>query len=157
MASDITAPSKSREKVVLKPGYHLANWVKRIESLPRSTSLRKISIDEVRLHNTESDCWTIINGKVYDITDYIPYHPGGVKKLMLGAGTDCTKLFVKFHAWVNVDAMIGKCCVGVIGNDTDTLVEDDEEDITAMRELAINNLTTDNDDSEVTTVARTVK
>lgn len=41
------------------------------------------------------DCWTLVNGRVYDVTNYIPYHPGG-KKIMLGAGKDATQLFCNF-------------------------------------------------------------
>lgn len=77
MASDITAPSKNREKVALKPGFHLSNWISRLNAMPRpSVPLRKISIEEVKLHNTETDCWTILNGRVFDITEYVQYHPG---------------------------------------------------------------------------------
>lgn len=49
--------------------------------------------DEISKHNKVGDCWTVLNGKVYDITLYLDYHPGGAEKLMLGAGKDCTKLF----------------------------------------------------------------
>lgn len=77
MASDITAPSKNREKVTLKPGFHLSNWIQKLDSFPRpAVPLRKISIEEVRLHNTETDCWTVLNGRVFDITEYVQYHPG---------------------------------------------------------------------------------
>ena len=35
-----------------------------------------ITRDQVALHNSEADCWTIIDGSVYDISSYIPRHPG---------------------------------------------------------------------------------
>ena len=44
-------------------------------------------------HDKPNDCWTVYNGKVYDITRYQDFHPGGRDKLFLGAGKDCTKLF----------------------------------------------------------------
>lgn len=47
---------------------------------------------------------------------------------MLGAGNDCTSLFNKYHAWVNIDAMVGKCCVGVLGDGGEALVEEEEEE-----------------------------
>jgi hypothetical protein len=47
----------------------------------------------------------------------MPYHPGGASKLMLAAGKDGTDLFNKFHAWVNIDSILGKCVVGVAMTD----------------------------------------
>jgi len=39
-------------------------------------------------HATQDDLWMIINGNVYDITDYVQYHPGGVRALVKFAGKD---------------------------------------------------------------------
>ena len=47
---------------------------------------------EIAEHNTETDCWLLIDEKVYDATDYIASHPGGTAMLQ-GCGTDATKLF----------------------------------------------------------------
>ena len=44
-------------------------------------------------HNKKDDAWSAFNGKVYNITPYLPYHPGGEKELMRVAGRDGTKLF----------------------------------------------------------------
>ena len=48
----------------------------------------------VAQHASESDCWTIINGNVYDITQYIPRHPGG-DDVLLACGKDGTTLFTQ--------------------------------------------------------------
>jgi cytochrome b involved in lipid metabolism len=48
-----------------------------------------ISLEEVAKHDKENDCWTIYQGRVYDVTKYAPVHPGG-KKIFLGKGKDCT-------------------------------------------------------------------
>jgi len=47
----------------------------------------------VATHSTVSDCWTIIDGKVYDITSYIPRHPGGQENIVDACGADGTALF----------------------------------------------------------------
>ncbi len=47
---------------------------------------------EVATHNTKDDCWTIIGGAVYDMTDFIAIHPGG-DEILRACGTDGTILF----------------------------------------------------------------
>jgi cytochrome b involved in lipid metabolism len=47
----------------------------------------------LKLHNKRDDAWSAFAGKVYNITAYLPYHPGGEKELMRVAGRDGTKLF----------------------------------------------------------------
>lgn len=47
----------------------------------------------LKLHNKKDDAWSAINGKVYNLTPYLPYHPGGERELMRVAGRDGTKLF----------------------------------------------------------------
>ena len=74
----------------------------------------KITVSELAQHKSKNDCWTAVNGRVYNITSYIPYHPGGVPQLMKGAGVDSTELFKKFHPWVNLDSMLAKFIVGTL-------------------------------------------
>ena len=53
-------------------------------------------------------------GKVYNVTRYMRFHPGGVDYLMQGAGKDATRLFNKYHKWVNAEFMLQRCLVGVL-------------------------------------------
>jgi cytochrome b involved in lipid metabolism len=48
--------------------------------------------EEVAKHNTSSDAWLIIDGKVYDVTDYIDSHPGG-DAILNNVGQDSSKGF----------------------------------------------------------------
>ena len=41
--------------------------------------------------------WTVIDGNVYDITNYIDMHPGGKKQVMRGVGKDASIMFHKLH------------------------------------------------------------
>ncbi|KNC53829.1 cytochrome b5 isoform Cb5-D [Thecamonas trahens ATCC 50062] len=54
--------------------------------------LRKITAEEVALHDTEDDCWIIVDGKVYDVTSYVYEHPGG-DIIADDAGYDATEGF----------------------------------------------------------------
>lgn len=47
---------------------------------------------QVAEHSSKTDCWTIIDGKVYNLTQYIPRHEGG-DNILLACGKDGTSLF----------------------------------------------------------------
>ena len=134
MATDslpkITRADKVREKTMVKPGFHLSDWM-RLSGALGTKQLRKIGMKELKEHNSQYDCWTAYKGKVYDVTQYLAYHPGGLKKLMLGAGKDCTALYNKYHSWVNAETMLAKCMIGILVDDDDTAkpaTEDIEDD-----------------------------
>eukprot|EP01065_Artemidia_motanka_P050639 TRINITY_DN870_c3_g1_i2.p1 TRINITY_DN870_c3_g1~~TRINITY_DN870_c3_g1_i2.p1 ORF type:complete len:163 (+),score=71.07 TRINITY_DN870_c3_g1_i2:69-491(+) len=44
--------------------------------------LKVITRDELAKHNTKDDLWLLICGRVYDVTDYMDNHPGGVDRLL---------------------------------------------------------------------------
>ncbi|KAL4783698.1 oxidoreductase [Aspergillus varians] len=52
---------------------------------------------EVRQHSTRQSCWVIINGTVYDLTEFLDLHPGGDDILLQHAGRDATNAFQAFH------------------------------------------------------------
>merc|ERR1719295_947266 len=68
---------------------------------------------EVKKHNTREDCWMVLNGHVFDITKYVPYHPGG-DEILKGKGRDATVLFYTVHRWVNIEALIKNCWIGQV-------------------------------------------
>jgi cytochrome-b5 reductase len=51
------------------------------------------TLKEVTQHNTEDDLWIIIDGIVFDVTNYTLDHPGGVESLVEVAGQDATTVF----------------------------------------------------------------
>lgn len=52
---------------------------------------------QVAAHNNESSCWTIIDGNVYDLTDWIKQHPGGKEAILQLCGQDGTERFAGQH------------------------------------------------------------
>ncbi len=49
--------------------------------------------EEVAKHNSEKDCWVVVNGQVLDVTHFLKDHPGGKKAILLFAGKDASEEF----------------------------------------------------------------
>ncbi|MBA0772472.1 hypothetical protein Gotri_007836 [Gossypium trilobum] len=61
-----------------------------------------ITIQQLEQHNKPGDLWVSINGKVYNVSDWSKYHPGGETPLLNLAGKDVTDAFTAYHpatAW----------------------------------------------------------
>lgn len=58
----------------------------------QTVELKNYTITDIESRNKKDDCWTIIDGKVYDITSYIPRHSGG-DNILSACGTDGTAFF----------------------------------------------------------------
>ncbi len=54
---------------------------------PTATSGKKVKLSEFWKHNVETDCWISVRGKVYDVTEWIPKHPGGTDPILLNGVT----------------------------------------------------------------------
>ncbi len=52
----------------------------------------------VQAHNSASSCWTVINGSVYDLTNWISQHPGGPGVITALCGGDGTAAFDGQHS-----------------------------------------------------------
>lgn len=53
---------------------------------------------EVSKHNNANDCWVVIEGGVYNVTSYIPQHPGGPQTVIRSCGKDGTSIFNLKHS-----------------------------------------------------------
>lgn len=67
---------------------------------------------EVKQHNTAEDAWMVLGGRVYNITPYLNFHPGGADILVKAAGRDGSALFKRYHPWVNAHGLVGACYLG---------------------------------------------
>ncbi|KAH7024170.1 FMN-dependent dehydrogenase-domain-containing protein [Ilyonectria destructans] len=52
---------------------------------------------EIAEHNSAESCWIIIHGKAYDLTNFIPDHPGGREAILRHAGKDATAVYEPIH------------------------------------------------------------
>jgi predicted heme/steroid binding protein len=68
------------------------------ESAKGATELPKLTMYDVRQHNSEDDCWIAIHGKVYDLTDFAEEHPAGPESILELAGQDGTEAFEAVHS-----------------------------------------------------------
>ena len=61
-------------------------------------STRSYSKSTVAKHNKASDCWTIVDGKVYNLTKFVAKHPGGRKRIIRMCGRDASAAFRGQHS-----------------------------------------------------------
>ena len=47
---------------------------------------KKITLEDCKSHNKEEDCWLVISGKVYDVTEFLDEHPGGFDIVLAATG-----------------------------------------------------------------------
>ena len=62
------------------------------------TGDRRVTRAEVAEHGSFDDCWVIIRGKVYDISEWKDHHPGGPFVARMHAGKDATGEFGDYHS-----------------------------------------------------------
>lgn len=56
-----------------------------------------LTYSDVAKHSSRTDCWVIIHGKVYNVSDFLEEHPGGAGIILKYAGKDATKAFDPIH------------------------------------------------------------
>ncbi|KAF4649364.1 hypothetical protein FOL47_002151, partial [Perkinsus chesapeaki] len=81
---------------------------------PAAAAPKGITMDEAAKHNTESDCWVVVNGQVLNVTNFLPEHPGGKLAIMTFAGKDATKEFNMIHPPDVVEKYASDCILGPV-------------------------------------------
>jgi cytochrome-b5 reductase len=86
--STASATGNPRNKTALKPGFSLMGWIRLTNSGEDLTGFKgkivNVSHQELAKHNKFDDCWMAVRGKVYNVTKYLDFHPGGAEQLMRG-------------------------------------------------------------------------
>jgi len=47
----------------------------------------------VAQHSATDDCWIIVNGGIYDVTEFVPFHPGGEQAILPYCGKEASEAF----------------------------------------------------------------
>lgn len=55
------------------------------------------NVPTVAKHNTRESCWVILYGNVWDVTEFLPNHPGGANIVLKLAGKDATEEYDPIH------------------------------------------------------------
>lgn len=62
------------------------------------TATKCVKSDDIKYHNSEENgVWVVVNGEVYNLTNFMSQHPGGVDVLLQNAGKDALEIFNKSH------------------------------------------------------------
>lgn len=89
--------------LILGGGYLLSrSQSSSVVSAPTSTTTTgntgsSYTLAEIQTHNTDTNCWSAINGSVYDLTSWISRHPGGEGPIKGMCGTDGTAAYTGQH------------------------------------------------------------
>lgn len=67
------------------------------ESAGQAGGASTYTMAEVATRNSARDCWTVIDGEVYDLTSWIARHPGGEVPIESLCGVDGTAAFTAQH------------------------------------------------------------
>jgi cytochrome b involved in lipid metabolism len=63
----------------------------------KAPTVTSYTMTDVAKHNSESSCYTAINGVVYDVTSWIRQHPGGARAILSLCGKDGSSAFNDQH------------------------------------------------------------
>ncbi|KAL9615290.1 MAG: hypothetical protein Q9167_000261 [Letrouitia subvulpina] len=69
---------------------------------------QKLDGKEVAKHNNDKDCWVIIHGQAYDVTEFKEEHPGGKSIILRWAGKDATETYDPIHPPDTLDKYLNK-------------------------------------------------
>jgi len=149
-----------------QPGQQTGGWMTRVADKPDSAGFGRLldqhneakgedassgpakvqgdktfSMSEVKKHNTEEDCWIVVKDRVYDCTEYLELHPGGIDSITINAGADATEDFVAIHS-TKATKMLEKYYIGDLDVSTkEEEKKDDEDDVLVDKDgnkLALN-------------------
>ncbi|RYP03055.1 hypothetical protein DL764_005404 [Monosporascus ibericus] len=93
---------------------------------------------EVSKHDNKESCWVVVHGKAYDVTEFLPEHPGGMKIILKYAGKDATEAYDPIHPPDTLDKYLDKSKhLGPVDMSSVARVEEEEDPDEADRQRRI--------------------
>ena len=76
--------------------------------LDNPKGLNEITLSELATHSFETDCWIAYKSEVFDLTDWLQKHPGGVDAILPTCGTKekFEEFFTKQHGTSKVQFLV---------------------------------------------------
>lgn len=91
-----------------------------MQTIPVSTNTSQVKVftmSEVATHSSETSCYSVVNGSVYDLTTWIDKHPGGERAIKSICGKDGTDGFNGKHGGKpQPESMLATFKIGVLAN-----------------------------------------
>lgn len=82
-----------------------------------TTPSSSITLATIAKHSGRSSCWSAVNGGVYDLTSWIPNHPGGEQAILSMCGVDGSDGYNGQHGGSGKPArMLAGFKIGTLGN-----------------------------------------
>ena len=116
-------PEESRAQAARERLYRLVGQERYLQDIfttysgPQTEQRQRYDASEVVLHNNDEEgYWLIIDGRVYDMSEFAHLHPGGFKIIRAYAGMDATHAYQKVghHGSPEIAAMLGLYEIGVV-------------------------------------------
>ncbi|KAF4918366.1 Nitrate reductase [NADH] 1 [Colletotrichum viniferum] len=117
-AEEEDGPASVMFRHPVEPGTGEGGWMKpsvvnQVEAAKRDagTPQKQFTREEIEKHDKEDDCWIVVDGKVYDATSVMAWHPGGKAPIMAHAGRvhqEATEEFESIHDGFAYEKLTGK-------------------------------------------------
>lgn len=98
-----------------------------------NTQAVQLTGEEIAKHNSKDSCWVIVHGRAYDVTEFLPEHPGGPKIILKYAGKDATDEYEPIHPpdtlekYLPKDKHLGEVDMGTVAKEEKEFDPDEEE------------------------------
>lgn len=104
--------------VVVAGGKLTSQWGPEKKGHGKKPQLSQYTLEDVGKHGTEESCWLVIKGKVYDVTRFLPSHPGGKDQILQVAGKDVTEKWLGIHQLSVLGTTAASFLIGTVGDKT---------------------------------------